>query len=417
MDSIKQTFKQRLSSLFSIDEFQDAHSILLFGSTAREEQSCLEYDGSLQCFSDIEALVIYRNSPATEVVRKIERAVRIHESSWDQRSPLFHLDIGVVCSDELRRLPRSILTYEMKERGVVLRGEDVRTLLPKINAHQIDIGSVNELILIRLWSMFLFIPRNILFGRATGFEKLAFRYVLCRNTLEILTILYANLGILLPSYVERFMYLKKIEQLPKYKTYFGHEFTQHVRTALQGKLHPSGIVALCDGDLYRRTIDGYFSLIGFLIGKQLSRDSFDWDSDILSSSLELRDTRLLRRNVHELWQAWLMSQRLEPRFALRWALAPRRRLAICFLLHMHLSLSSWLLKKNNEAIRHLEESTGYLCEVWPEAQQLAENREKGLPNLWLEQRRQFIPFMTHFYRYNRNKDAYFNKIHHWTDIQ
>jgi hypothetical protein len=409
-------FSQRVDDLFNIPEFRIARSILLLGSVARDEQSCLAYKGELQCLSDIEALVFFDPFPDPQYIKMLQAKIRDIEQSWRQRSPLFHLDIHIGKVDSLSRLPHSILAFEMKERGVIRHGNDVCDKIPSVTPDTIDLGAVNELVLIRLWALLLYMPRQIVTGEATPFEEVSFRYIACRNALEVLTILYPNLGVLLPSYQERIDYLEQLEKLPVYQECFASGTTEFMKIAFNGKMLPEWLIAK-DGDLlYQKTIDVYFNLIGFLMRTELSPSMPYWDAQIEQSNLNLRDKRIFRRNVHELNQARQMCIRAGIGTGIRWAIAPHRRAAICFLLHMHLALAGAIAKQLQKADQHLNDAEHYLSIVWPEATQCEDIDRNHFAQRWLSLRERFIPFMTHFYRFNRGKGELFHAVHTWTDV-
>lgn len=295
----------------------------------------------------------------------------------------------------------------------MVRGEDVRSYIPEVTPAHLDMGGINELVLIRLWSLLLNFPRQVVYGQSTEFEKLMTRYLLCRNALEIPTILYPNQGILLPSYCERIDALDKVLRMPKVKPYFGYDFEEFMWLALKAKLQPDTLWQKKISTLYQQTIDGYYSLLSFLAKETISADMPEWDEIVLRSHMRLRDRRLLRRNAHEILEAMAIGKRHNWTAAVRWAVSRRRPLAICCLLYAHQALLSHLNKDAITAEANLVKAETFVRAVWPEA--CLSQPDRPFSDRWLALREQFIPFMTNFYRYNQGKGPYFERIHAWTD--
>ena len=403
----------RLERLVNLPEFARVRSVILVGSVARGEQSILEHEGKLESLSDIEMLVVVSEPLDRGIQRRFAARFAAEQASWDQRNPFFHLDVSVVTSQKLRRLPRNIFAHETRERALVVRGEDLRYKIPEVTLRKLDLGAINELILIRLWSLLLYMPRQVMLGGATEFEALLARYVLSRNLLEIPTILYPNVEVLLPSYRERIAALDRVFGQSWLRKYFRTDLSQTLVEAFEAKIQPERLWETDTRALYRSTLDGYMGLIGFLTDEPDLAARPDWQRRILTARLRLSDRRIVRRNAHEVLEALAMARSHGWVDGLRWAVTRRRRIAICCFLHAHSALLAHMEHDTSLAEAHMEKAERLLPYMWPPARRTPGHL--ALQQRWLTLREQVIPFMTHFYRFNRSKSRQFMEVHRWAD--
>ena len=174
-------------------------AILLLGSAARGELAYAELDGQLEIFSDYELLLVTERRLPARKRQRIATQLAALEREFTQRNPLFHIDVIFRERRRLRTLPRIIFTYELKANGQVLHGEDVRPLLPEVTLANLDLRNANEILVKRLWAILLHTPRRLLRGPLTRLEEMVWGYVLCRNALDLTTVLLPHCGVLLPS--------------------------------------------------------------------------------------------------------------------------------------------------------------------------------------------------------------------------
>ena len=195
-------FKSIFESLLSIVPDEDLYSVLLIGSSSRNELSYSNKD-TLDLFSDIEFLIITKKPLLQDKISSIDYAMKSLEKSINSRSPLFHIDYGISTINKFRLTPATLFSYEVKNLGVLVYGEDARNDLKKITLSNLDFGNLNELIIVRLWNMFINVNNNYLNNNANSYEKFIVQFFYSRNILDILTILLPNKGVLIGGYRNR----------------------------------------------------------------------------------------------------------------------------------------------------------------------------------------------------------------------
>ncbi len=194
-------------------EIDGLHSLLLLGSAARDELSyCLHPDGRVEFFSDLEFLLVTDHRPTGEQRRAWRQMAAEMEARVANPNPLFHIDAAWRELRRLATLPPIIFTFEMKANARLLHGEDVRPLLPDVTAANLDRANTREILFKRLWAILLHLPHRFLRGHPSERERQVMGYLLCRNLLDIPTVLLPHEGVLLPSYRRRVAFLR--EQWP-----------------------------------------------------------------------------------------------------------------------------------------------------------------------------------------------------------
>ena len=139
---------------------------------------------------------------------RLEKAYRKLEDSFSD-NPLFHIDFSYIDVKFLRSLPPHLKHYETKKNGVVVYGRDLLHLIPEITLKTLDFKDLNEILIWRLWAMLLYFPKEIaLAGKNDTENQNVYKYVLCRNLLDLTTWILPLKNVLLHSFKERYAYLK-----------------------------------------------------------------------------------------------------------------------------------------------------------------------------------------------------------------
>jgi len=363
-------------------------AVLLLGSAARGELAYAELDGRLEVFSDYEFLVVTgRRLPARQRQRVAERLAGL-EREFGQRNPLFHIDVIFRERHRLRTLPRIIFTYELKANGQVLHGEAVRPLLPEVTLANLDMRNTNEILIKRLWAILLHTPRRLLYGPLTHLEEMVWGYVLCRNALDLTTVLLPHCGVLLPSYGQRVKHLAEHYDQLRLASRFSEEFPAFLNACLQERqsLHPS------ESLLYRyaKVVNHIAAALGFLLDRaDVPGDSF---------------TQQLVTNSRRLFNEWPISRgewanlaRLSIQYAKaggplasgRWLRSPKKGITAAGLLAMHRALIAHQAGQNDEAAGQLALSTRLLGRI---AVAPLLSLEGDFATRWLAQRRAWGDF-------------------------
>jgi len=384
-----------------VDRHLPVSRLLLLGSTARGEASWHEHRGSVNILSDLEFYLLTTRPLGADERQGLSDAMRGWHETWTFPNPFFHIDISInpeALFWRKLRFDRRIAAYEVISNAIVLLGADFERGPHLFGVKQLDLGNTNELVLVRLWMQLLFTPSRVVLGAANETEWLVLKYALCRNILEVLTILLPNCGVLLPSYSAREQYFR------------GHEELHHLLPAGAVEVQAACVDAKMRlhmpapwAEYYAQFLLQYLSLLNFLVGSTCaepspsmelvrvtaervvsSRGSFMLDGWLPKARRARRETRLALRYV----------QQSGPLTAVRWLQQPRRCLIISYLLHMHWALFELLQTRQGGA---LSGAIGALDALDPSFS--ARDLPGDAAQRWLELRRSFVQFMS-WWQYN-----------------
>lgn len=180
-------------------------AVMLLGSAARGELAAAAVDGRLELFSDLEFMVVTARRLPGEARRAISADVERMAAGFGYRSRLFHVDLLFRERARLRSLPPFVFTFELAANGRPLRGPDVRPLIRRVTLSNLDRRNTREILMKRLWALAEALPADWIGGRLPLPEVTArtLGVALCRNALDVPTVLLPDAGILLPTYAER----------------------------------------------------------------------------------------------------------------------------------------------------------------------------------------------------------------------
>ena len=120
---------------------------------------------------------------------------------------------------KFRNTPPTLWAYEAKMLGVVVFGKDVRKDLKDVGIENIDFGSLNELVIVRLWNMLVHMNDGFIKNTNTKYEDFIIKFYYARNILDILTILLPQYNVLKGGYKNRTNYFVKSFHTPEWKIY------------------------------------------------------------------------------------------------------------------------------------------------------------------------------------------------------
>lgn len=336
-------------------------AILLVGSAARGELAYAEVNGRLEVFSDYELLVVTERRLPVQKRQRIAAQLAALEREFGQRNPLFHIDVLFRERRRLRTLPRIIFTHELKANAQVLRGEDVRLLLPEVTLANLDLRNANEILIKRLWAILLHTPRRLLRGPLSRLEEMVWGYVLCRNALDLTTVLLPHCSVLLPSYGQRVEYLAGRYGRLGLAPWFGEQFP----TFLTACLHERQSLQFSEPlpIRYAKTINYLASALDYLLDQGVSGAS---------------SPQQLIAHSHRLFNEWPISggewvnlarlaiyyaRREGPLAAIRWLRTPKKGIATAGLLAAHWALLGHQAGRDDEAAEQLVESARLLTRI------------------------------------------------------
>jgi len=337
-------------------------AVLLLGSAARGELVYAQVDERCEVFSDYELLVVTRRRlPASRRQRIAAQLVALHRE-FAQRNPLFHIDVIFRERQRLRTLPRIIFTYELKANAQVLHGKDVRSLLPEVTLANLDRRNANEILVKRLWAILLHTPRRSLRGPLTRLEEMTWGYVLCRNALDLTTVLLPHCGVLLPSYRSRVEYLREHYGQLGLASRFGGGFPAFLTACLEERQSLSFSEPL--PRRYARTVDYLKTACDLLLERTGAPDLSLPERLVTGSRRLFNEWPISRGEWANLARLTLQyAGRNGPVAAARWLGAPKKGIAAAGLLAAHRALLAHQAGRSDEATARLAESARLLARI------------------------------------------------------
>ncbi len=297
---ISDILSEILSTVQSLS--QPVISVVLIGSTARGEFSYrIEPDNQVSLWSDLEFWVVQETAPKPADRKQLLDRLQWLETQWGKSSPLFHIDGSYISLTTSRRLPPWIRVYEAKQVGKVLLGKDIRSEMPEIDCDNLDYCELAEVILWRLWAMLLYAPQSWLFpGQKSLLEKEElYRFILCRNALDLTTYLLPWEKVLLSSFRERVKYITEHYAELQCNRYFDPAFPEFLNACLRGKF--KFIFPASSQQLYQQTLS-YFVQAGnhLLAVNQIDAPEIAMPDKIIKYQSEVFNEFRFRRKVYEL---------------------------------------------------------------------------------------------------------------------
>lgn len=198
-------------------QFQEALSILLLGSLSRGEATWTNIDGRITLLSDIEFFTIYPHGfNQFEVFNKAieEAACMVSEETG---SSLFHVDNSWIPKNDIGRIERKLLTFDAQEKGIVVFGEDVKKLLPRIDLNNINLEDISDILTHRVFSILYYgsnMPHNE--------KSIEYRYLLAKNSLDLMTVMLAKNGILVSGFIEKAEAVNELSIKEEEKNFFNY---------------------------------------------------------------------------------------------------------------------------------------------------------------------------------------------------
>lgn len=211
-----ESFFQRLSEINEHD-FEGKLSVILLGSLSRGEATWAMQDGRIQLLSDIEFFTVYprgfqRFKEFDEEIQK-----NAHLELGDIESDLFHVDNTWVEENKLPKLERKLLTFDAQEFGSTVVGSDIKDKLPIITLKNINIEDIYDILIHRMFSV-LYYGEKVRERNALQ----EYRYLLAKNSLDLMTVLLINQGILVSGFENRLNEIRKINKNKEEERYFSY---------------------------------------------------------------------------------------------------------------------------------------------------------------------------------------------------
>lgn len=391
-----------------IEAILQPKSILLLGSAARGELSYhIDDQGQIEYFSDYEFLIVTTKSPDSDQRRALAVRLQALENQIDNPNPLFHVDAIIRNYARLHTLPPLIFTFEMKRNAQVRFGADVRSEIPEVTLKNLDYRNTNEILYKRLWAILLHLPKRFIVGGLSQAERHVTGYILCRNVLDIATVLLPSEQVLLPTYQQRVTYLKDHYLDLSFHTMLGVEFPNFIEICLHHRLN----LTFSDMDM----LDWYKSTIKYLQRAltHLLPGNTKFEALPQHSRIMFNEWPISRGEWYNLSRVALhLFKSRGPKIAGQWLQKPKKGWLTIGLLAMHQSLISWLQGDAVTAQQQLEQAhiaLNHLSLTVP-----TKPTSTDFPKQWLHLRHQWGSFWQAYIRLGDSKYAHrFANITEW----
>ena len=245
------------------------YSIILIGSTARNELSYYLTNDEINIHGDYEFIMIFKNKPNNNEIDSYNQLFEILKKKWKIKSPLFSIDYGVYTLSRLKFLPPTLWLFELQHFGILVCGESVaRMFKEKITINNIDKGNLKHLILVRLWNMYMFINDDFIRDKKNDITNVTKHYY-ARNVLDILTVLLPHKKILEAGYGKRNQIFQTLDIDPKLDL-----LKPEINNCYRLKVHMED--SICLSDVSKTFVRGYELLI---------KEVFDFHLPLTDNSL------------------------------------------------------------------------------------------------------------------------------------
>ena len=379
-------------------------SLLLTGSTARGELTCINIDGITRVMSDYEFVLVPVN-PFEKNKMQILDAIKELEITYLKNHPLCHIDISFMNNEGIKSLPKTLQTHENRINGISMLGEDLRNHMPVVNLNNLDYKELNEIILWRLLALLLHAPYSLKVENPSDqIINYSYRYLIYRNVLDLTTWILPRNGILLPSFSERILYLKKCSSKLSFVKKYPDKFLSFLYEAMEVK----------NGALPERKIEDLHSealtFFEVAIGEMFDESVFSINTslvDVVSrgNNKTFRDWNW-KRKAWELMLAlngYPSGLNLWKRIV--WITQPKYGRIIGAMLEMHRALNNQFIgqpagQHTSKSKKLIEDLAGTITTI--------ESQQKETE--WLTLREALVVFLLHYFRFMMAKKEYYLKL-------
>lgn len=316
-------------------------SLMLVGSAARGELTFTHTD-RLEVLSDYEFIAVVKSRHAV-AEHALDRAIEETIRTFGFQNHLFHVDYALRTPRQLQRLSHTLFTFEAKQTALTLFGSDFTHLMPVVTLQDINRADLREIIIHRLAAMANALDPALYLGGANSEQIDQFRYSLCRNALDILTLVLPYSGNLIATFRRRLDALHNAAQEP-YSPYFDDEFVPFMEECLQGKLALTYSRPVLD--LYERVLRYLLATLRYVTGMPPEADLQTTLEGVEKASGSLFDGN--GRTIRYIYESYVFVVKARaPVTKIRWLFVNKRKKALSALFHLHFATLSRM--KGDEA--------------------------------------------------------------------
>ena len=313
---------------------------------------------------------------------------------------------SLISRDRLGKFGRLILNYETKVNGRILYGKDLKYLIPDININNLDFKESNEILSYRLWSILLYFPESFFDSKDLSKLNNFFKFIVCRNALDILTWFLPRKGVLLPLYSSRLNYVKKNKDILDES--YGRDFYNFIKKCYIVKMDVE--LKEVPPDYYQNTINYIFDSYKMLMENEDFNEFVHWSELFMHKSKRYYNETPFIRKMYELYLGMRFFTKSGGKNLVKWNNLSKKGAIVCFLINMH----EYILKI---AQNDLSEQEASLKRAYNALDSLSlfkvdslREYSKSNDSYWLYLRRQYLKFLIYFYKFYRTKEDYLDYI-------
>lgn len=249
-------------------------TVVLYGSTSRNELVYIEKNGKIDFVSDIEFIVIPRDNKNANNKAFRKYLTKLSDDYFIDHPHVVrppHIDVHPVSIEFFVHAQNRISTFELKSTGIVIKGNPVIDMLPDVNAENYD-GKIQNIEIIKNLKI-LMIESNQWFlcsdNHSKEYERY-FRSFLASSYLNILRTLLPQFGIFEYAGSERVKKVKAIAEYDKFQKYFTKESIELFNSIYIQK--KTADFSYSPEQLFNITYDSYKQLLEFLMEENSDED-------------------------------------------------------------------------------------------------------------------------------------------------
>lgn len=216
--------------------------LILTGSGGRGELSSIRIHNRLKLLSDLEFFAVLEGDfKLNKFKRKnIQKKIKQKYAQSEVKTLFFHVDIDFVSEDDFVKQD-TLLAYETISNSCIVYGKEEVFNMEIVNVNErddsfkIDIKDIHNIILYRHYAIL-----NSIQFEENELTRTSNLYAICRNSLDLLTVILYYNNIKISSYEDRKNFLSNCENADKIKKckkiYCDKEFVSFIDNCFQFKM-------------------------------------------------------------------------------------------------------------------------------------------------------------------------------------
>lgn len=378
--------RKQFTRMLSVMDSSKIRSVLLYGSTSTGEIGVKVSDDGVELYSDYEFVIVARGIVNKKYKKKLSQHFAVLEKEFSD-NPLFKIDFSYINARSLRKGLKSISAANWSN-AVVVFGEDVKPLMPAFNPDNLNKQFHNEILLWALWTNILFFPIEILDNKTVSEKKYSWwKYILCKNCLQIPSWLLPLEGVFLTSYKEKINYIDEYYHTLRLSQFFDEAFKKVLNECYSGKTRLE--FRNNSVGLYKQVVHYYLAAKRYL----LSLYGHPADDLFSNSRGVFFIDNYSPRVMYDIYLLIFKADRLDFKKALGWLSGSKYGLMMDFLFDMNLALLFSLDHRDEESKRYAGKACEKLNKLILNKSLYFPDELFSFPETWVFLRNSFAEFL------------------------